>query len=540
MQEMKLTIPQFGFRIETREKKIDRDTAPTVLTPAKQQKITQAVCGDDDVTLTKHVVVCSACGKEVPAYASFVGYKEENFISKPRMEIEQWTSRQLSLFGEQPKTLRFNTPLSGITYYVCPHCGVGLNPSEHALSVIVRTDKSKIKIMRALEPKDYFSLTWAKEIQAPHLNLYEAITFNLGNGHTFVSLENEAGEKYAVRDISNIDLQEMRSDPIVMLLRFYKPVYREIKRFFSRFWSGKLPFSPRELNLEKYILLTKFVGYDRDFYNAIPFSSIGNCIERSFMKSAKRLHKASGVPRLLESSLLPNIKTVRKTIFTNPALLFYQKELEIFWQILNDPNHFRTFLGSRILYRELSRLRKFPRMAEFYREVACAIGLKGLWRYLFKGNDYDRSYAMKYLLLNENEKKIERKMWTGAFFAEMTYEEIWNIGSVYSVPIPPQDKTVNMPDCQIGEYSFARLCSSKEYVEAGEQLQNCLGEWQMFGGMDVYGVLKGNQYVAAIAVKDGVIKDARVYRNSDIKRDKPLFSAYCAWIERTAKSMRVN
>lgn len=72
MQEMRLTIPCFGYRIETRKRTVDRDSAPEVLTVAVQQKITDAIRNDNDVTITKHVVVCSSCGKETPAYPEFL------------------------------------------------------------------------------------------------------------------------------------------------------------------------------------------------------------------------------------------------------------------------------------------------------------------------------------------------------------------------------------------------------------------------------------------------------------------------------------
>ena len=106
-----MTIPCFGYRIETRKRTVDRDSAPEVLTVAVQQKITDAIRNDNDVTITKHVVVCSSCGKETPAYPEFLIHDSWGFNSKSQAEIEEWTTRQLSLFGEPPKIMSFNFPV---------------------------------------------------------------------------------------------------------------------------------------------------------------------------------------------------------------------------------------------------------------------------------------------------------------------------------------------------------------------------------------------------------------------------------------------
>lgn len=434
-----MTIPSFGYRIETRKRTVDRDSVPEVLTAAKQQKISYAVRNDNDVTIIKHVVVCSCYGQEVPAYGEFVERRDQNSKIQTKYEIEKWSTRQMSLFGEPPKIMHFNDPISEIAHFICPHCKAGLTPSKREIHVTIRTNKNIIKIMRALDLENYFSIKWMDQLEISEFDLYETITFNLRNGHTYVSLENTTGAKLAVRDVSNDDVTDLTDDPIFELIRIYKPVYRELKRFFRKFWNNTLPFSPRELNLEKYILLTKFVGFNREFYNALPFSNSGNCIERSFAGIAKQLqHHANDVLALFEASQLPNIKTIRKIIFSNPAFLFYRKELEILWQILNNPNFFRTFLESKNIYRELSFLHKYPSIAVFYKELASAVGQRAFCNYLSKGNGFLHAYAREYILLNDHEKNYERKKWTGAFFSKADYFDVRNLGNTFSVPVLPQ------------------------------------------------------------------------------------------------------
>lgn len=78
--------------------------------------------------------------------------------------------------------------------------------------------------MRALDLEDFFSIKWIDQPEISEFDLYETITFNLRNGHTYVSLENETGRKYAVRDISNTNITNMSQDPIFELIQIYKPV----------------------------------------------------------------------------------------------------------------------------------------------------------------------------------------------------------------------------------------------------------------------------------------------------------------------------
>lgn len=63
-----MRVPRFGFTIEKQQKTVGRDVAFEVLTPARQRKSTLAVFENDNVVITKHVIVCPWCGKKAPAY----------------------------------------------------------------------------------------------------------------------------------------------------------------------------------------------------------------------------------------------------------------------------------------------------------------------------------------------------------------------------------------------------------------------------------------------------------------------------------------
>ena len=89
-------------------------------------------------------------------------------------------------------------------------------------------------------------------------------------------------------------------------------------------------------------------------------------------------------------------------------------------------------------------------------------------------------------------------------------------------------KNVGIVDCNIDGYDFFWLRSSNEYEIAGKKLKNCLASW----GVDnspVVCVKKGEQYVAAIEILNGMIVQARAYKNTSIECDRNLSLAFEKW-----------
>ena len=250
-----MRIPRFGFTIEKRQKTVGRDVAFEVLTPARQRKSTLAVFENDNVVITKHVIVCPWCGKKAPAY--------HNNQMEPHQLIDMWLAQQTSMFEKLPKTLLFNRPIEAMEKFVCPRCNMISHPSKGFIDVLFIVDRKTIKIFRKLELKELFQIKWgADKICITNFELYEAITFNLKNGHTYVSLEDGRGEKLKVHDISNTKANLYSDDPIFELINLYKPVNRELKNQFAKIFRGPLPFRTKELTVEQFLLMTKFIGYD--------------------------------------------------------------------------------------------------------------------------------------------------------------------------------------------------------------------------------------------------------------------------------------
>lgn len=428
-----MRIPRFGFTIEKQQKTVGRDVAFEVLTPARQRKSTLAVFENDNVVITKHVIVCPWCGKKAPAY--------HNNQMEPHQLIDMWLAQQTSMFEKLPKTLLFNRPIEAMEKFVCPRCNMISHPSKGFIDVLFIVDRKTIKIFRKLELKELFQIKWgADKICITDFELYEAITFNLKNGHTYVSLEDGRGEKLKVHDISNTKANLYSDDPIFELINLYKPVNRELKNQFAKIFRGPLPFRTKELTVEQFLLMTEFIGYDSAFYSALPYADKGDLIERRFLKSAKRLHDAKKVPNIFEKTILPKVKSIRKIFFCNPALFFYTGELEQLWKIIEDINLFRNFITSKNIFSELAFLCKMPHLIDFYTEYKAEIGIKKLYHNFFQATNryWLYNYVSWYYLLSEYDRKVERQKWHDGWLDQQ--DDFWDIeddmGAFFGVSIP--------------------------------------------------------------------------------------------------------
>ena len=528
-----MRIPRFGFAIEEQRKIYSLDQALEALTPAHQSKSTSAAFEDDHMVITKHIIVCPWCGKTAPAYY--------NRKINPHPLLNVWIEQQISWFDELPSALVFNKPREETSDYICPKCNAISHRSKGFVDVTFTVDKKKIIISRKLELQDWLQIKWCVDnICTTEAQLYETITFNLRNGHTFVSLEDGHDKKIQIRDITNIKPNLYSDDPIFELIDLYKPVKRELRNRFIKIFRGSLPFRTKELTVEQFVLMTRFIGYNCGFYDALPYAEKENLIEISFLKSAKRLHHAVKVPNIFEKTTLPKVKSIRKLFFCNPALFFYTEELEQLWKIIEDVNLFRNFITSQNIFYELASLHKMPHIINFYAEYKAEIGIKKLYHHflLVAKRYWLYNYVSWYYLLSEYDKKIERKKWHSGWLEKRdNFEEIENeMGAIFGVSIPDRSsKDFTHPglECCINGYSFRRLKNSMEFLRAGKELENCLDDWQFFRN-NVYGIMENGKYVAAVEIKDNVIIQAHTCRNGDISDNRSIKQAFDIWKSRNS------
>lgn len=469
-----MRLPRYGYTIEERKKVIDCDNAYKVLTPALRRKCTKAVRCEDTIG----EFVCQKCSDVLPLSQGFI---DASFTVKNR----------------------------------------------------------EIKISQRLDLKELLAIRWLpNQLCITGFELYETITFNLKKGRTFVALEDESGKKIQVYDISNIKVNCYSDDPIFALINLYKPINRELKRQFINFSHSPLPFRTNELTVERFVLMTKFIGYDAAFFNALPYAENELLIEKRFLKTAKRLHYAQNAPNIFEKTALPQVKSTRKVIFCNPALLFYKTELEQVWRLLEDVDLFRRFIALKDIFTELRELCKMPRLIDFYTEFKAALGIKGLCKIMIDGNlNRNKRYIAWYFMLSEYDKKAERQKWhndSRAITIEFLRNDRHAMGADFSIPMPEWSSELSgcsALECCIQGYSFRRLRNSAEQLQAGKELPYWYSKWAWVY-KDVYGIMQNNKYVAAVEVENHKIIQVRTYCNEDISEDVSLKMAYDVWKNR--------
>ena len=301
---------------------------------------------------------------------------------------------------------------------------------------------------------------------------------------------------------------------------------------------NQAPFMFQELNLSRLILMTRFIGYPRSFYDAVPLYDSDNRVMKSFSALSAHLHDAHHVPEMLKKSRLPQVKSTRKIIYSKPELMFYLPELEKMWGVLNEVNLFRRFLEIEedLLFGTLATLHKQPPMIDFFRDY-CSIFSRNRFLHMLHENDW-RCYAAQYLTMNPYCQEEERIKWKrlGNLPECGLFDLGKDIGPAISIPVPlvknehlPED---DITDCEISGYNFHRLRSLREFRKAGRDLRNCLTEWDVCAHGTVFGVLRDRRFVAAIEVEEGTIIQARAAGNGSIHFIEPLHTALRAWQER--------
>lgn len=550
MFEKTLRIPKFGFTFERRERIIDLDRAKNVLTTKFQQRCTYAVRERNSVRVACHVAVCPHCGKETPAYEKFLGTGDECCHSMPKREVAEWASGQLSLFRDWPRVLRFNHSATLPNVFVCSHCGRTAQQSNGYITAKISVNRKRITVSRWLESSEIFRVFWfSGDINSATFPIWESVTFNFRNGHTFLSLESDSSGRLSCFDVTNQKISKPKSDPIWELILQYKSVYRELNRQFVKMLNRPLPFHWKIETPERYVLMTRFVGYDPGFYWSLPYAEDETVIEKRFLKSAQRLHNAKNVPALFEKTNLPNTKNIREIFFQRPELLFYTEELERLWEIFADINHFCTFLSSlssSLACLNLWWFQKIPHLIDFYLEYAAVFGkevlLKSLTDYRYALN----RYAVKYFVSDDQAQEDEQEKWCHLSLWEpnrVPLDLFIGIDKVVNCSICDSPPIFRLPylevdsedysDYQIGSYSFKLLKSSDEYLRAGKEL----GSYQVTLSIlyeAVIGILKENRYVSAVAINGHLCEIVQTYtfKGRGISVNSPLGGAFELWRKR--------
>ncbi len=556
---LQLNIPT-GYTVTQEKVTVGIDEAVDILKTRRRRKYISAFRSGYETfaELRKDVWRCPYCNHERPTTLMVANTKRAGkylygSYAPTKAQIERWGTHQLSLFEKDDEKLILNSAPIITGEQMCSKCGRKSLPSLSQREVNLTYNKQQIVLRAEVSGLgELLAIPWVVEgtitIKFP---IYEVVTFDLNTGHTTIELQSANDVCVAKRDITT-QPYVWEKGVVYQLIRDNVVLNRTMKRLFSDVFGGLLPFGKDELTPDKYILMTRFVGFPRRFYDAVPYVPGGFQIEESFRSVEKKLHSAEDAFILFDTSALPKCKSIKKIVYSNPGLLFYLPECENLWAIINDVNHFRALLKDDSVFNVLSILHQRPRLFEYVSDYCRVKGARAMLSVITEGWLFSIEAAIDYCTMCDSMKLAEQQQWKDRTqknshiededefddeddeYEDEDDDEGWyprfsNRGMMFSVPMKkPITEIVN---CVIDGFSFSWLRSGNDYYMVGKALRNCLGRWRTTYN-PVVAVKQEEKIVAAIEVGPDGIHQVQGYHNSCISRVNGLSAAYEKWCER--------
>lgn len=552
-----------GYKIEQVNKRMSPDEAVALLSSKAQHRYSSVICCGSDVEVSRYIWTCPYCNAHLPAYQEYFfgtkrskkktkgrtkanSLKGSGYVKIPRDKITETIEGQLqiSLFNDDRKIV-LNRPMGDVKVK-CPRCGKVARTHTQSKQITFTKKKHLFEITAECDIKDVLAAKWISKLwEDVDFPVYETATFNFKKGRVYLTLHSDDWKKvYTVSDVTE-KAETWTGGAIYNAFKTYKVVQRNFKRAFMNYYPNGFPFDQQELTLGKYVYLTRFIGYPRNFYDGIPFKLCTSRLDSSFKKIGRSLHNAANLEQAYNQSGLPRkSKTIRKIFFENPALMFYTDECVRLNQIINDVNLFRKLLSDESIFEILVQLHIFPNMYDFVIDYANLKGRKEFVANLLNHRTFVFYDAVIYSALSPVAKKIKQEKWKTKVFGRPAMNDFDDImedpgipilqrARMYSIPMSPTVKSIQ--DCEIDSYKFRWLVNSSDYSSAGRELNNCLTNWSPEDNPVVAVYDKNNIAVAAIEIinsDDPYIVQVRGNRNSDIEDNHTLNRAYKKWKQR--------
>lgn len=522
---VELCVPK-GYRILEKIQTTDLAVAYNMLVTKKQKKYTAAKNTGDNAVLKKHVIKCPFCGGEQPAYNEM---SFDYYTPVGSDELAKWADIQVSLFTDTNKTIKLRKPYVPNDSIICPRCLCRSVKSEEQFKLKIGNCKKTAFISREItNVEDMLSISWAQDIDFCCASLTEIIVFDFQTGHTCLRLEEENGKQVAFKDIT---FSDYRNDigTIGNLIEKNKVVKRTLKRCFQQNWPCELPYSNKEIGITEWIMLTYFIGYEKNFYDTLPLDYC-NRIAGCFNDIAPKIRTPKMALDLFFNSNLPQCKSVKKLFVTHPCMFFFIDECYVVYKLFNDVNRFIKCMNLPGIYKFLSDIRKFPGILTFFNDYLKQKTPADLLNIIVNRQEDVTTFAIRYNSFSNYEKECAMQgileLKTDYF---CSYSRVCTIDAGYNLPMSAVPERI--ADCAIDDFSFKWLKTKKDYRYAGTMLENCLVNWSSTGN-PVVAVYRRKKIVAAIEVDGEFIVQMLGHQNSYIKEDSPLGIAIDKWCKK--------
>lgn len=420
--------------------------------------------------------------------------------------LEEYT--QLSLFDNDIKTI-YSTQTDK-SYFECKYCNYNVVKSAEEANVIISYENNIIKLQHKIsnikELIDCNAFNGDLLEVAKQLSIFQSVFFDFKN-HKVFSIIESLDEK----PIVNIDIDVKFMHYIDKYIEIKNCIYQNLKEIWKPY---AFPFEPYEINYNLMTLLTKYVGYtNKDFYFCIPNKLHTNTIFDTFKSIDEKLQNYNNVLSLFNNSRLPNYKSLKRILFSNPQLMYYISEIEKLWDMLGDENFLKEVLECSERYYILACLHVFPNLISFMNDLINSKSKRILINLLVQNASSILSYGVFYISLRNEIKDCEKKTWAGRYY--LTRMRLYLYSEPHIMFALPMKSLNNNYKKQIQKYSFIPIKTLAECHKVGVELNNCLEDYNCSNNPIVV-VKRNNKAVAAIEVKGTHVIQAYAKDNEEL------------------------
>ncbi len=518
-----------GYKTIKRESEVDLYTACDVLRSRKQKYITSVERIDNKAIIKSHRIVCPHCGKETPAYSHCWNKRSSAFRKKSVAEITEWANIQPSLINEPDEEMKIQEYEDFSGEYICPKCGYSSNKSKEYTELYIDYIDKKLFVKRAIKNiSEIVSLKWLNGSASIVFPSFEQVVFDFESRNTYMEF---LSDKTVVCSAPITDSEaDFMGDILLDLLSKNNILKRTIRRCFEDITELKMPFTTKELNIDKFVNFVRFKGFPKDFYDAIPFWKGTRVLDESFQEITRRLREPECAMVLLEKSSLPYCKSVKRLFAKRSGLFFYLRECEFLYNLLGDVNLFCNYLNKTFTFHFLSMMHYYEKPVKtFLKDYMLVLG-KQRFAVKFSPSEDVIRYGIHYASLSGYVRKKEQEKWLEGVDVFDDFSILFYRENNISVPMPLVLKS--MKDSVVNSYRFQYLRTKQQCVITGEKMKNCLVNWDCYSN-PVAVVYKGDKIVAAVEIFKNTIVQAKECKNKSLTLQSELYDAIEKWCKKS-------
>ncbi|MBO6060666.1 MAG: hypothetical protein J6P98_00925 [Clostridia bacterium] len=221
-----------------------------------------------------------------------------------------------------------------------------------------------------------------------------------------------------------------------------------------------------------------FIGYDKDFYDAIPYVKIEPdpdedphtprwAIDPSFVGIASKLLFRKNNAKVYEEYGLPDDDDIRGYILEHPELLFFAPELKRLFDLIKDERTFAGLLRNPYLVNYLNGLHDFRGIFVFLELFLDVLGTEALTAELASDRSFIIEAGKGYCAMGVGAKRRAPGLLKTSVPRNALKQIAW--GFDYSIPSPGLNRHEN--DRAVGNHTIERIASSHEAGNANRWIK---------------------------------------------------------------------